>query len=562
MSELRDLTDISNQMHDWCDRIQPLVDEYLSVSGAPGIALAMVHSSGHTEFFCRGVEAIGATKAVSSQTLFQIGSITKSLIAIALLRAGEQKRCAISDLLHEHLCWLDLPAAKHITLEMLLTHTSGLCTGTSYAIESRVEAYNAVLALGNIDGKFRAKPYYYSNIGYNLLGYVLEAIYQQPLSEVLANEVFSPLAMHDSRGAITAPNQAVTAQGHRSINDNGPRLRADPLVAAEWEIDSAGAGCVISNAVDMSRFVAMLLRRGMMPGTESFVAENTYGSYIQTRIEVERKGINGYGLGLFVTKDKTRDWISHTGGMIGFRTCMIADLKNEFGLVMLTNLGIDQRSMVGWEFASRAMSALPMKLVGESVGTRRLLLVPESDACIGEYFESTRSEASSTWRVFANNANDLQLSIGGAALDLEWFADDRFAINDATLRPFELRFIRNDSNDIIGIQHGERMLCKLKAYGSSQAIERVEPIASQMRFVGTYRARNPWHPILKVVVFCGQLEAHISDFVAPLVSLGSDQFNLSGTPETLQFSMPMAGRFAIANLSGCPFFRENNSHTQ
>jgi D-alanyl-D-alanine carboxypeptidase len=536
------------RLRDWADQIESLIDEYLTISGTPGLAIALVHKSGATHFINRGVAACGSSARITSDSLFQIGSITKSMVSLALLRACEQKRCTLQDSILKHLPWLSGSAASGITLEMLLAHKSGLPTGTSYAIESRVEAFDAV-ANHTLAGIQNAN-YYYSNIGYNILGYVLEALYTNPLAQILASQIFEPLEMAKSLSAITAPAQAKTVQGHRSTFDDGPRLRADPLVPAEWEVDTAGAGCVISNAADMSKFVVCLLNRA-----ESLVSDNTFANYIKSRVAIaDRLQITDYGLGVFVSENDAEHWISHTGGMLGFRTSFIADLRGEYGLVVLTNLGIDHRSFVGWRFATEVILAAPNKKNASSIESRALLPVPHERDYMGDYRDATDANDSGVWRITSKHAGSLSLETNAGIFNLEWFDGDRYAIDDPALRTFELRFVRDEKNKTAGLQHGTRLLTKAGADGFPY----LQPLnLALLSFVGKFRARNPWHPILKVVAIGDALEAHISDLVIPLTLIEGMRFSLSGTPEIVEFSNPMEGRYAAAILSGCAFFREN-----
>jgi D-alanyl-D-alanine carboxypeptidase len=535
------------KLRDWADRIQPLTDEYLAISGTPGLAIALVHKSGATHFINRGVAACGGLTPITSDSLFQIGSITKSMVSLALLRACEQKLCALQDSIRKYLPWLSGPASAGITLEMLLTHTSGLPAGTSYAIESRVEAFNAVAC--HTLASIQNASYYYSNIGYNILGYVLEALYKTPLAQVLSLQIFEPLAMTHSLAAITAIAQSNTVQGHRSTFDDGPRLRADPLMPAEWEVDTAGAGCVISNASDISKFVVCLLN-----GAEPLLSKHTFANYIKSRVVVDRPQITGYGLGVFISESYTKHWISHTGGMLGFRTAFIADLRGEYGIVVLTNLGIDQRSVVGWRFAADVISLAPDKQNASPIELRALLPVPPEQDYIGAYRDNANTNDSADWHITSKQVGTLSLETNVGSANLEWFDGDRYAIDDPAWRTFELRFVRDEKNKIVGLQHGARVLTKMGIDGSTYP----QPLnVALLPFVGKFRARNPWHPILKVVAIGDVLEAHISDLVVPLTLIKGMRFSLSGTPEIVEFGNRIEGRYTIAILSGCVFFREN-----
>jgi D-alanyl-D-alanine carboxypeptidase len=304
-----------------------------------------------------------------------------------------------------------------------------------------------------------------------------------------------------------------------------------------WEVSTGGAGCVISTADDMARFVSMLLRRG-----QGLIAAEDFAALCTPRVATERGA--DYGLGVFLSPSLTGEGlvIEHTGGMLGYRTAYAADPQAGFGLVLLTNLGIDHHSVAGLHLLRNLMAVAPH--VPQGARSQAPLLPPPAlDELVGDYGEF------SSWRV-TRDGNMAQLRVGGTACALEWFDTDRCLVHHATWRAFELRFCRDAQGRVIGIEHGSRYLARAGT-GSEPA-----PLpAAHAACVGTYRGRSPWTPVLRVVSQRGELRVHVADLVLPLHSEGSDRFSMTGTPEVLEFSAALSGQFQTATLSGCDFHR-------
>jgi D-alanyl-D-alanine carboxypeptidase len=533
--------DAPDLLQDWAKAAAPQLDAYLRLTQAPSAVLALVDHKGHSVFVCRGVADLGSKKAVTPQTLYQIGSISKTVVALLVLQAAEAGRCKLSDAITQHLPWLTVPGAAPISILELLTHTSGLRTGMSVAMESQLESRLAVQALAGPQGRgdLAAGTFYYSNIGWDILGYMLEALHQQPLAELLQRDVFEPLGMHTSLGALTHAARDACARGYTGTVDDAPRLRSDSLSEAVWEVASGGAGCIASSAQDMAQFVAALLNNGA-----GLVREDSFKQMCEAHVITDRGA--HYGLGLFVKPSTTgaKPVVQHTGGMLGFRSVFAADLSAGFGMVLLTNLGIDHHGLAGWQLAQTLVALAPAASIAAAT-TPFKALEPSPDEYAGRY---------GAWQV-QRMGDALQLIVNGHAHLLEGFAEDRFVVHHPTLRAFELHFQRDAQGRVFRIEHGAQ---QLDCHGSTATVP--QPMTpAQASLVGTYRSRSPWSPVLRVVSVGGELKLHVSDLVLRLSHLHAAQqphsYALAGTPEVLEFSNFVSEQCLTATLSDCPFHR-------
>jgi len=165
------------------ERIGRAAELDLPLTHAPGLALAVTDGNDTLGAVVRGFADVAAGRPIRVDTRFQIGSISKSFAALCILQEEARGSIALDVSVNELLPWLELPEPfGPITLHHLLTHTSGLMTGIEHgpwgkADALRARSYPPTFAPGD--------RFSYSNLGYKLVGHVLERVTGMPVHEVL-----------------------------------------------------------------------------------------------------------------------------------------------------------------------------------------------------------------------------------------------------------------------------------------------------------------------------------------------------------------------------------------
>jgi D-alanyl-D-alanine carboxypeptidase len=151
----------------------------------------------------------------------------------ALLREHQAGRVDLDAPVHDLLPWLPLPTPfGPISLRHLLAHTGGIVSGMEGSPSPTLEA----LALGQTTpGWPPGRRAHYSNVGYAVLGLVLERVAGCSYAEALRRHVLGPCAMTGSEPVTTAAAQARAPTGHLELPD-GAR------VPAPWVPTAAGSG--------------------------------------------------------------------------------------------------------------------------------------------------------------------------------------------------------------------------------------------------------------------------------------------------------------------------------
>jgi CubicO group peptidase (beta-lactamase class C family) len=280
-------------------------------------------------------------------TRFQIGSITKQFTALAVLRLQELDKLKTADPVCAHLPRCPL-AWSPITIEQLLTHTSGLFNYTEFSdAETRFLARDGIrFTPEQLIGTFADQPlnfppgsqWRYSNSGYAVLGYLIELTSGQDYGTFLRQQIFEPLKLKDTGYLAGPPDGHPTATGY-----------ADWSTAATYAEPTAAyaAGALYSTVNDLARWNDFL-----RTANPSIVARDTLAQLVRPRIAVT--GTDQYGYGILIGGTTDDPTYAHNGGIPGFTSYNEVHPTSGLSITMLSNLGTADPDRIGHKLASLA----------------------------------------------------------------------------------------------------------------------------------------------------------------------------------------------------------------
>src|SRR6185295_15357235 len=216
-------------------RLDEFVARHMSEMGLPGLTLALVDRAGTLRASEYGFADVKAGIKVSPQTLFEIGSISKSFVAIAVLQLAEEGKLDLNKPVTNYLPWLKIESKfSPFTTHHLLSHTSGLSN-----IPLLLRTAATPLGVSFEPGT----KWVYSNIGYALLGFLIEAVDKRPFADALRQRVLVPLGMNASAPIISNDIRERMAVGYAPLHTDRPFPLRGKLAEAPWlEVpDAAGS---------------------------------------------------------------------------------------------------------------------------------------------------------------------------------------------------------------------------------------------------------------------------------------------------------------------------------
>ncbi len=485
----------------------------------------------------------GQKRPVTKDTLFQIGSISKSFASVALLQLVEQGRVDLNKPVKHYLPWLEIRSRhRPVTLHHLMSHTAGIVQGTEQTTEARSEIW----LLRDLEASRPGEMFHYSNVGYKIVGEVLRSLRGKSCSRVLQERLIRPLNMGSTETEITHDLRDRSAVGYWPLYDDRPMKNVPEWAPCTWIESDTADGAISSTSEDMCAYVRMLLNRGKGPD-ERILSEKSFRLLTQRVIRCDDSyGEEYYGYGLSVAPYRGHTLIGHTGGMLGFISSMRLDIDEGIGAFASTNCQntVDDVTRMAVELFRRARHHESLLDAAVYALPRR----PDLDNFTGTYISSDH------FLEVRKHAGRLVLRLGNEHVPLEWRHDDTFFPDSEAMDRYLLKFGREKGN-VVEIFHGDEWYTNARFSGKKDF-----PCPKEWeRITGHYRSHNPWITNFRVVCRKGSLALMQPNNPAePLTPLGDNTFRVGAdkrSPERIRFSSFVDGEAQTATLSGCEFAR-------
>jgi CubicO group peptidase (beta-lactamase class C family) len=255
---------------------------------------------------------------------YRLGSISKTVTAVAVMRLRDEGRLHLDDPLDRHLP--GTPFGDR-TVGQLLSHLAGASAESPGGWWERTPGGSLPdLGLAPDDVVLgAARRFHYSNLGFGLLGELVARLRGMSWEDAVTAEVLAPLEMTRTTPRPVAP----AAQGH-AVHPWADVVLPEPEHHAGV---MAAAGQLWATLADLGRFAAFLLGdtgEVLAPGT---LEEMT----VPAGVDSSAPGWSAYGLGLQVLRVDGRTLVGHGGSMPGFLAGVFVDRDEQTGAVSLAN---------------------------------------------------------------------------------------------------------------------------------------------------------------------------------------------------------------------------------
>ena len=259
----------------------------------------------------------------NDQSIFQLGSITKQFTAAVILKLQQEKKLTVSDKISKY--FPAFPKGDSITIHHLLTHTSGIYNYTNdgnFMANEITKPHNReqMMALFK-DKSLDFSPgtaWNYSNSGYSLLGYIIEAVTKISYEEAVRQYIFTPLGMTHSGFDFTHLKSPDKTTGYAILDDKFANKA--PIVDSTV---SFSAGAIYSTTGDLYRWHEALQQNTILSKEQ------------QEKAFTPVKKNYGYGWSIDSIEGKRR--VGHGGGIPGYITNESRVPEDDIDIVLLSN---------------------------------------------------------------------------------------------------------------------------------------------------------------------------------------------------------------------------------
>jgi D-alanyl-D-alanine carboxypeptidase len=525
---------------------------YSDAMNAPGMTLAIANGERLLRAAAYGFVDPAARIPVTTDQLFEIGSITKSFAALVILQLREERKLQLHAPILDYLPWLSMESPfGDITIHHLLTHSSGMPEDAPVFPDCAERRPRQAFEPGS--------EFHYSNWGFDVLGYLIEALDGKPWPDSVTERILKPLGMSHTAASITNAVRPRLARSYVPLYDDRTYPRLGPLAPAGNLTVEAASGSIASTPGDMALYMRMILDRGVIPGGR-IVSDESFALFSTPHLPAPDFGAGaGYGYGIAVDKLDGHVRLKHTGGMMSFMSAMHLDLDSQVAAFVSINAQLGYRPNPVAEYSLRLMRA--------GIDRAPLPAMPPFD-------ESAKVEAASGYagmyaagdgrRLEVRAAGDrLVLVFEGRRISLQQTAEGIFIADDPAFDRYPLIFERESSEGagpfapvaagapIVALAYGPDW------YGNSRAHAggALSPSRELAPYEGTYYSDNPWAGLVTVVQRQRRLWIGGAD---PLFRVGDHLFRVGSrpsSPELAEFSEFVGGIPRLLCFDGGEFRR-------
>lgn len=336
-------------------KIQTTLEQDLREYSLPGLSVSIqIPSEIFTRNYVAGYDTINNNRLITKDTLFQIGSLTKTFTASIILKLNEDKKLHLNDKIGK---WLsEYPRWRNITINNLLNHSSGIYNythGQSFDRRLRDNPHRYYFLHDLADTAYRQNDLFaagervsYSNTDYILLGMIIERATKHNIQQIfdqylqiynLSNTFFSPAGY---------PSQMIDRIAHGYNRDGTFKDNTDVTHVTMSFGQSSGA--MVATANDLNKWLQLLfngqiINFSSLKKMTSLISTEGKSIDINTIEQEEKLSKNsfteigfGLGMGMVYFRDYGFAWV-HAGGSIGYESLYVYNPCKGIYFILLYN---------------------------------------------------------------------------------------------------------------------------------------------------------------------------------------------------------------------------------
>jgi CubicO group peptidase (beta-lactamase class C family) len=409
------------------------IDELLNEAvepGGPGLT-ALISVKGEIVYDkALGLADVELNVPMNTGNIFRIGSITKQFTAVAILQLVEQGKLSLQDDITKYI--EDYPTHGYtITIEHLLTHTSGIQSYTSMAdfmekqIRTDMTPEELIDIFDNEPMNFApGEQFRYNNSGYFLLGYIIELVSGMSYEEYITENIFKPVGMENSYYGSASRIIMNRAKGYEKQGDTLLKNASYLSMTLPY-----AAGSLLSTTHDLQKWTNAVMKGKVV---DMDLLEKAHTPFV-----LNNGGTSYYGYGWMMRSILGSNTFEHGGGINGFLTDAIYLPDEDVYVAVLGNcLCINPGKL------TEKIAAIVLDKDAEKEEM-------EIDSLLLPQYQAVYEDVTGDQRIITVEGSKIySMRTGSQRYEIYPFDDDKFFFKDSFTY---LTFMRDEDDNIISV---------------------------------------------------------------------------------------------------------------
>lgn len=374
------------------EKVETLITTLMQQSRIPGLSLSVI--KGEEVIYSKGFGArdLKQNQPATPETLFGIGSCTKSFTCLGILQLAEEGKLSIEDPVSNYIPF-KLGMKDHpIQIKHLMSHSSGIPNlGMAEVLIQRFsgkeekyvplsDSKDIYLHINNAQKEVVDEPekrFFYFNGGYWLLGEIIEKVAKQSYEQYITKNILKPLKMERSTFLQEPFEKDTDAMVAYWMENEEQKPSTHP-----FDLGIHAAGGLLSSVNELENYVQMYLNGGEMHN-EQLISQKSIDTMFKGILEFPQEGFFGkdsYGFGWMITEDFFGHKLVNHGGSTGMSSANISLIpEQKLGVVTAANCGNGQGTIIS--------QIILMALLGKNPEKEHPVIISENKhkPLIGEY---------------------------------------------------------------------------------------------------------------------------------------------------------------------------------
>lgn len=332
------------------DEIKETVQKLMKEGDIPGLSLVIIRPDQPDFIEGFGYANLEKKVPVTPDTLFEIGSCSKSFTALAALKLEAEGLLNLDNSVSSYLPWFNVTyegKKVEITLRQALHHTSGIPFNSIESIPMGADANALEQTVRNIVGielyALPGKQYQYATVNYDIVGLIIQQASGMSYEEYMEKQIFQPLGLSDTTvgmDRVDPEDSGKKSTGYK-IGFFEPRIYDAPPYRG-----NSPAGYIVTNARDVARWLRLQLRLVESPLSPLIQESHQRDELVPPIIGRNASDISVYTMGWQLSLSGDGE-IRHGGENPNYTTFMAFRPKGKIGVAVLANSNSNYTGFIG-----------------------------------------------------------------------------------------------------------------------------------------------------------------------------------------------------------------------